>query len=74
LLGRGLEAAHGDALPPPSPAEEAAATSDVRCKQKTGYINTFAVVWAGYQEQVIQRDEGGLAVALGEWHAMLQHV
>jgi hypothetical protein len=72
LLGRGLSVPHGALLPPPSPAEEAAAVTDVRCKQKVGYLDTFATVWAGYQEQAIRQNANGLVDALDEWHATLR--
>ncbi|GHI06794.1 hypothetical protein Scel_51150 [Streptomyces cellostaticus] len=55
LLGKGLPVPKGATLPPPSPAEIAAAVTDVECKRKTQYVQTAALVSAAYERKVIEQ-------------------
>ncbi|MFF7748494.1 hypothetical protein ACFZCP_04400 [Streptomyces sp. NPDC007971] len=53
LLGKGLPVPKGATLPPPSPAEIAAAVTDVECKRKAQYLQTVALVTAAYEREII---------------------
>ncbi|MER6025208.1 hypothetical protein [Streptomyces sp. NPDC001851] len=55
LLGRGLPVPKGATLPPPSPAEIAAAVTDVECKRTARYVQTAALVSAAYEREIIQQ-------------------
>ncbi|MFI9254637.1 hypothetical protein [Streptomyces sp. NPDC053069] len=55
LLGKGLPVPKGATLPPPSPAEIAAAVTDIECKRKARYVQTAALVSAAYQREIIEQ-------------------
>ncbi|MGW3202716.1 hypothetical protein [Streptomyces sp. NPDC001135] len=55
LLGKGLPVPKGATLPPPSPAEIAAAVTDVECKRKAQYVQTAALVSAAYEREIIEQ-------------------
>ncbi|MFF9839374.1 hypothetical protein [Streptomyces sp. NPDC013740] len=55
LLGRGLPVPPGATLPPPSPAEIAAAVTDITCKRRTRYLQTVALVSAAYEQELIEK-------------------
>ncbi|WP_042422650.1 hypothetical protein [Streptacidiphilus anmyonensis] len=72
LLGRGLPVPKGATLPPPSPYEKHAAETDVTCKAKTDYLQTFTMLWAGYQRQAITKSTAQLGHVLSDWSTVLQ--
>ncbi|MBP2054888.1 hypothetical protein J2Z21_007898 [Streptomyces griseochromogenes] len=55
LLGKGLPVPKGATLPPPSPAEIAAAVTDVECKRKAQYVQTAALISAAYEREIIKQ-------------------
>ncbi|MEY9940521.1 hypothetical protein [Streptacidiphilus sp. MAP5-3] len=73
LLGRGLPVPKGATLPPPSPYEKHAAETDVTCKTRTQYLQTFTTLWATYQHQTINNNNTAqLQHILSEWTTVLQ--
>ncbi|MEY9836330.1 hypothetical protein [Streptacidiphilus sp. EB103A] len=72
LLGRGLPVPAGAQLAPPSPAEKAAAETDVTCKQKTRYLQIFAEVTASHQQHLIDVDATQLQRARAQWSNVLR--
>lgn len=71
LLGKGLPVPPGAALPPVSPDERAAAESDVACKQKTRYLQTYTELAADHQDQLIAQNEQPLQQVMHEWNSVL---
>ncbi|MFI1769802.1 hypothetical protein ACH41H_48620 [Streptomyces sp. NPDC020800] len=71
LLGRGLSKPPGAALPPPSPAEKAAAVSDVKCKRRVNYLQTVALVTAAYQKIIIAQNASSLRQGQAAWQTVL---
>lgn len=66
LLGRGLPIPAGATLPPPSPAEIAAAVTDITCKRRTQYLQTATLVSAAYEREIIKKQAKVLQDAQGE--------
>ncbi|MEV5944197.1 hypothetical protein [Streptomyces sp. NPDC051994] len=72
LLGRGLPVPPGATLPPPSPAEIAAAVTDIKCKRRTNYLQTAALVSAAYEQEIIAKHASELRDAQAKQRLKLQ--
>ncbi|GAA1940327.1 hypothetical protein [Kitasatospora viridis] len=71
LLGKGLPTPPGSSLPPVSPDERTAAQTDVTCKQKTNYLQTYATLAAEHQNRLIEQNTQKLQQALHDWQTVL---
>ncbi|WP_157597329.1 hypothetical protein [Streptacidiphilus rugosus] len=72
LLGRGLQTPPGAQLPPPSPAEKAAAVADVKCKRTVNYAITLALVNAAYQNLLIAQQFSDLQRGEQDWRSAVE--
>ena len=73
LLGRGLPVPPGDTLAPPSPIEKKVAITDMTCKQKIGYLRSYAQATAFYQRQLISENAQRLHQVMREWGQVMRN-